>query len=411
MPTDGSSVTDWITAISQLVFMIIFLMLFLGFNQRFQVFIWSRNIKARLGVLENLARESRVKTIEKIRSLRVHAGKNSGGVSSPENRGKTSGETREEKIGKHEKISAGKEPEGNSEVERVVDELIDYFVITPVDIEPTDIIRRMDTLFKTREERFEGIIKTLLPNNSPYERSLVETALEISIALNFVYKIVRHLLLTGQKMNNWILIMQLEMMMPLIMRQATTYRKALDVFLSGKPIGDGIGPLVAHYLAKGATPREIVKDTVVYETKVEGRKAYIIKARGPESNVGHPGKAVEALVRNARENGEKIGMIITVDAALKLEGEKTGVVAEGVGAAIGDPGPEKIRIERAAADAGVPLHAIVIKMSMEEAILEMRKEIAEQVERVIERIKDLVRTLPEDRVVIISGIGNTLGIA
>ena len=37
-------------------------------------------------------------------------------------------------------------------------------------------------------------------------------------------------------------------------------------------------------------------------------------------------------------------MIITIDAALKLEGEDTGEVAEGIGAAIGGPGIERYKI-------------------------------------------------------------------
>ncbi len=367
--TVGSNITDWITAISQLVFMIIFIMLFLGFNQRFQVYVWSRNIKAKLVILENLAKESRKKTIDYMKNL---------GMESPE---------------------------------PVVDKAINYFVIEPVGIEPTDIIRRMETLFKTRETRIEGIVEQSLPDASKVEKSIVETAMEISGALNLVFKYVRHLLITGQKTNNWILIMQLEMLLPQIVKQAQTYRKALDVFLDGKPIGDGAGPLTVFKLAEFREPKQIAKDTVYYETTIEGRKAYLIKASGPESNVGHPGAGVENLVKQLVEKGEKIGMIITVDAALKLEGEETGEIAEGAGAAIGDPGPEKIRIERTATQYNIPLHAIIVKMSMEEAILTMKKEITEATDKVIEKIKEFSKTIPEDRVMIIAGIGNSIGIA
>ncbi len=368
MPAGASSITDWITAISQLAFMIIFIMLFLGFNQRFQVFIWSRNIKAKLVMLESLARESRQRTIDYLKKL------------------------------------------GHKEPEKVVDKFVDYFMIQPVDIEPVDIIRRMENIFRTRETRFEENIKEELPEASRTERSIVETAIEITGALTLVFKIVRHLLITGQKTNNWILIMQLEMLMPQIMKQARTYRKALDVFLEGKPIGDGAGPLVAFNLVRFSEPKEIAKDTVYYMTTLENRKIYVIKARGPESNVGHPGVAVENLVEELKSKGEDVGMIITVDAALKLEGEETGTVAEGVGAAIGDPGPEKIRIERIATKYKIPLHALIIKMSMEEAILEMKKEIAVSVDKVVEKIKELVKNVPENKSIIVAGIGNTVGI-
>uniref|UniRef100_A0A7J3ZLY3 DUF1512 domain-containing protein n=1 Tax=Fervidicoccus fontis TaxID=683846 RepID=A0A7J3ZLY3_9CREN len=366
---EASSVTEWINAISQLTFVIIFLLLFLGFNQKLQVFIWSRNIRARLAILESLARESRDKIV------------------------KVLGE------------------KGLKDSDRLVEKVVEYFVIQPVEIEPIDIIKRLEHVFRTRESRLEGLVEQALPSADRRERSLILTSLEILLALNYIFKYVRHLLLTGRKTNNWLLIMQLEMLMPQIMRFAQTYRKALDVFMDGKPIGDGLGPLVAFNLAKFKEPREIAKDTVYYTVEIENRKAYVIKARGPESNVGHPGVAVEKLVRMLNERNEEIGMIITVDAALKLEGEETGSIAEGAGAAIGDPGPEKIRIERVASEFKIPLHAIVVKMSMEEAILEMKKEIAEAVPKVIDRIKELAKLTQSGKSLVIVGIGNTVGIS
>jgi len=81
-------------------------------------------------------------------------------------------------------------------------------------------------------------------------------------------------------------------------------------------------------------------------------------------------------------------------------------------AAIGDPGPEKIRIERAAARYNIPLRAIVVKMAMEEAIQEMKEEIAKAADKVVDMIKDIVlsETREGDRI-LIAGIGNTVGIA
>ena len=47
-----------------------------------------------------------------------------------------------------------------------------------------------------------------------------------------------------------------------------------------------------------------------------------------------------------------------IDAALKLEGEKTGDIAEGIGVAIGGIGVEKFRIEAQTVKAGVPMYAV-----------------------------------------------------
>ena len=105
-------------------------------------------------------------------------------------------------------------------------------------------------------------------------------------------------------------------------------------------------------------------------------------------------------------------MIIMVDAALKLEGEKTGEVTEGIGAAIGGIGTERFKIEEEATKFNVPVYAIVIKQSILEAVTTMKKEIVDAVDPAIEKIKRLIlETTKEGELVIIAGIGNTAGIA
>jgi hypothetical protein len=112
------------------------------------------------------------------------------------------------------------------------------------------------------------------------------------------------------------------------------------------------------------------------------------------------------------ENNGKASMIIMVDAALKLEGEKTGEISEGIGAAIGGIGTERYKIEEEATKFAIPVYAIVIKQSILEAVTTMKKEIAEAAEPVIEKITRLiVERTKEGELVIVACIGNTAGIA
>ncbi|RLI39168.1 hypothetical protein DRO64_10920 [Candidatus Bathyarchaeota archaeon] len=108
----------------------------------------------------------------------------------------------------------------------------------------------------------------------------------------------------------------------------------------------------------------------------------------------------------------KISRIIIIDAAQKLEGEKSGEVAEGTGVAIGGPGVDKYKVEEVATKYKVPLDAILIKESIEDVISAMKKEIANSVDEVIKRIKRIIHenTKIGDHI-IIAGIGNTIGIA
>ena len=101
-----------------------------------------------------------------------------------------------------------------------------------------------------------------------------------------------------------------------------------------------------------------------------------------------------------------------IDAALKLEGEKIGEIAEGIGAAIGGIGVDRFKIEEVASKYNIPVYAIVIKQSIIDAISVMKKEIAESAERarqVMESVLD--EKTKEGDTIIIVGVGNTLGVA
>lgn len=284
-----------------------------------------------------------------------------------------------------------------------------FFLIEPVSIEPTDIIKRLGHLIRIRDERIRNFVDSILPSTVDKARRFnVAVVLEINWALNTVFRVLRHLYLFGKKHNYWMLLMQLVMILPIIMKELEALKKAVDPFKLGIPIGDSAGPMVVSMFAPRDKRIPIVEETVYIEKEFEGRKIYLVKAEGPGGTVGRPGEAIEKLVESLNCD---VSAIITVDAALKLEGEKSGEVAYGVGAAIGDPGPEKISIERTAAKCGVPLHAVVIKMSSEEAITHMTKEIYDGVAKAYDVVKDIITrsTKPGDKV-IVAGIGNTVGV-
>lgn len=101
-----------------------------------------------------------------------------------------------------------------------------------------------------------------------------------------------------------------------------------------------------------------------------------------------------------------------IDAALKLEGEKTGSIAEGIGAAIGGIGVDRFKIEEVAQKNNIPVYAIVIKQSLVEAISIMKKDIAESTDKVIEITQKIINEKSEkgDNILVI-GVGNTIGVA
>jgi hypothetical protein len=197
--------------------------------------------------------------------------------------------------------------------------------------------------------------------------------------------------------------------MPLIIQESDALLNAVDSFKMGQPIGDGIGPVTVSKLMVGKEKRVVAKDTVMAVTEYKGRKLYVLKADGPMAYVGQPGVAIKNIVE---EMGVKPSAIVMIDAALKLEGEKTGEVAEGVGAAIGGIGVEKFQIEDVATKNKIPLYAILVKQSILEAITVMRKEIAEASEKVTQTLQRVIEEkTKEGDEVLVAGIGNTLGVA
>jgi len=287
--------------------------------------------------------------------------------------------------------------------------LLEQFLISPVDMDPAGIVTKFDHLLDVREAKFKSDVAQIAPDANPAQVNNLENLVEATWALNYMYKVVRHLYLLGKKTFSIFVIFQLQAFLPLILQEAEAYRGATKAFSEGHPIGDGAGALVVSKLVRGREMRKVEKDMVYAETVLEGRKVIALKAEGPGGNVGKPGDAIRHVLE---ENNGKASMIIMVDAALKLEGERTGEVSEGIGAAIGGIGTERFKIEEEATKFGIPVYAIVVKQSIQEAVTTMKKEIWEAAEVVIERIKRLIlERTKEGELILIAGIGNTAGIA
>jgi hypothetical protein len=290
-----------------------------------------------------------------------------------------------------------------------IDQFLEYFTIMPVNLDPAGIVRKIEHVMTTRDDRVREEIRRFTGVDDLVKVSKMENMVEVATALNFIYKVVRHFYLMGKKTSSLYVLIQLQMLMPMILQEADALMNAVDAIKKSQPIGDGIGAMVVGRMMLGLEKRRIAKDTVLGETEYKGRHLYLIKAEGPGGNVGKPGEALERLIE---EMGLRPKAIVMIDAALKLEGEKTGEVAEGVGAAIGGIGVDRYKIEEVATRHKIPLYAVVIKQSIVEAISVMLKEIAETSDKVLKIVTRIIEEKTEqgDRVVVV-GVGNTLGVA
>lgn len=289
-----------------------------------------------------------------------------------------------------------------------VNRFLEYFTILPQSLDPAGIVWKLEHILDVRDVRFKDEVKLMAPSADETQISNLENTLEVASVLNYIYKVIRHYYLLGKKTLSYYVIIQIQMILPLIMREAEAYVSALKAFSNGQPIGDGAGALVAAKLMHGYEIRKVPKDNVVASVPIEGRTAYVVKAEGPGGNVGKTGDAVKTIIE---ENEGKIAAIIMTDAALKLEGEEVGEVAEGIGAAIGGPGVDQFKIEESILKYRIPINAVIIKEDIGDSVSPMRKEIFDAVDKAIERIKQVIleRTKEGDKVIIV-GVGNTIGI-
>jgi len=343
------------------------IILFVFYGQRIQLIITSRDIKKSMSELEQFRNDSRDELINYIK----------------------------------QKLSPNGDPT------QKLDRFFDYFTIMPVDIDPNGIIPKIHNLVRSREDTTRKQVKSMFSEINTLEITKVQNLLEIVTTLQLLHKIVRHLFLTAKKQNNYPLILPLQMMLPFIMEQAEALKDAIPAFKQAQPIGDGIGPLVVGGMMLNTKKQKAEFETVYSESEFNGRKLILLKAEGPYATVGRPGEATESLVEKFKPN-----VIIMIDAALKLEGEDTGSIAQGFGAAIGGIGIDRFKIEAVATKYDIPIFAIVVRQSVKDAITLMKKEISDQTENIRKQVYEMItdNSNPNQTVLII-GVGNTLGIA
>ncbi len=343
------------------------IILFVFYGQRIQLIITSRDIKKDMAKLEQFRNDSRNELIDYVK----------------------------------QKLSPNGDPT------QKLDRFFDYFTIMPVDIDPNGIIPKIHHLVRSRDDTTRKQVKSMFSEINTLEVTKVQNLLEIVTTLQLLHKVVRHLFLTAKKQNNYPLILPLQMLLPFIMEQAEALKDAIPAFKKGQPIGDGIGPLVVGEMMLGTKKQNAEFETVYSESEFDGRKLILLKAEGPYATVGRPGEATESIVEKLKPDA-----IIMIDAALKLEGEDSGSVAQGFGAAIGGIGTDRFKIEAIATKYDIPIFAIVVRQSVKEAITLMTKEISDQAENVKSQVYEMItdNSNPNQTVLVI-GVGNTLGVA
>ncbi len=290
----------------------------------------------------------------------------------------------------------------SQEMKEKVANFMEFFAVDPISLDPAGILNKLNHLFELVESRFRDFSKEIAPRLTPEEQASLVGGLSGAITMNQIAKIVRHFVETIKKTKNLQLAMILQMQMPFIEKIAKSVLNGTETMANGWPMGDSVGPMVASDLI-GDTKGKDINDTIVVRKKIEGRNVVIIKAKGPGGRLGKPWEVVEKEVRRG-----KVAKIISVDAAGKLEGEKTGSVAEGIGVAMGSF--YRAFIENVATEKKVPIESVAIKMSPEEAIMNMPLDVLKAVPKAITLVENNIKHTKAKGTIIVIGVGNTSGV-
>jgi len=300
------------------------------------------------------------------------------------------------------------------EIKSKVDEFLNFVTITPVKLDPYGIVSKIEHILNSRESIYLSEVRDLTKIDDEIQIENLVNLLEVASAVNLVHRLLLHFFLLGKKSKSAVFLQQVEMQLHSLLIMAKAYVSASKSFAEGSPIGDALGPMVVAKLVREMTQgnipdyEEISDKTIMQKVSFEDRTLYFIRAKGPGGTVGKPGTAIKKVIEL---HSDEIVRIITIDAGIKYEGDITGSVVAGVGAAIGGFGVEKSKIEDVSTKNQIPMDALICRQSLEDAICTMKKPILDSVPTIMEKTKSLIRRkTKENQSVIIAGIGNSIGI-
>jgi len=286
-----------------------------------------------------------------------------------------------------------------------VKNFMEFFVIPPVDMDPYGIVKKFEHIIELEKGRFNYFVSQVAPALDSENKANIVMGLSASMSLYQITKVMRHFVELIKKTKSYNLALIIQMQLPLIKSIAKSLYSGTEALSNGLAIGDGIGPYVAANYVEDGKVEEVDDETVMSRKKVNGRDVIVLKAKGPGGRTGNQGKVLEKIFKK-----EKIAKIITVDAAAKLEGEKTGSIAEGIGVAMGGIGVERSYIEDVAVKNKIPVDSVIVKMSQEEAIMAMTKPVLEATPKVLKILEETIARTKEKGSIVLIGVGNTSGV-
>ncbi|RLI99190.1 MAG: hypothetical protein DRP06_04045 [Candidatus Aenigmatarchaeota archaeon] len=291
----------------------------------------------------------------------------------------------------------------NKQLKTSIDRMMETFVVEPDSIDPNGIAKKVRYITNRHDKKLDLFVKDITEGFSKeYQRNLA-ASITHTIGLYQITKIIKHFIELIKQTKNFQIGMVLQMQLPFIDKQMKALYSSIPALIESIPVGDCIGPLYAANIIGDSKTEKIAEGTIVAKKKIKGKEVFILKADGPGANLGNIDEAIRKIVAK-----NKIDKIITIDASGALESEKVGLVAEGVGFAMGPRGAERFFAETFLTDKNIPVDGVIVKMKPEQALMPMKKEIKEALPLVDEAVWRCMKEAKKK--IIIVGVGLTVGV-
>jgi len=147
-----------------------FVLLFL-YGQRFQLSFMQRGIKNQIAKLDRMRNEALGRLVDSLKKYR--------------------------------------ENQDPAFLNQSVDRLLGSFVISPVSMDPTGIVPKMEHILDSADENLKSEIRKIAPKADESQVQTLSNVAEITIGLNNMFKIVRHFYIVGSKQGGAYSVVQL----------------------------------------------------------------------------------------------------------------------------------------------------------------------------------------------------------
>ena len=151
----GNDIIGWIVQIVFLGFFVVFMF----YGQRFQMMVMLREVETHLRRLKLIRDDGRKKAMETIKEI-----------------GKPAGDPTDR-----------------------IDQFLEYIAIEPQSMDPSGIVWKLEHVLDVRDVRFKDEVKLMAPEADETQINNLENTLEAAMALNMIYKVIRHFYLLGKK--------------------------------------------------------------------------------------------------------------------------------------------------------------------------------------------------------------------